>query len=191
ELLLRQQVLPLGQRLLGREAEERVFLRGAAAAPGREEDGGGEAGERGVQMGTSHKGFSEPASRRSSSIRSKGSDVAKMAEPTTQVSTPAATTDPMLSRSIPPSISISTSRPALSINACKRRALSRAWGRKACPPNPGLTDIKSTKSRRGRESTRSSTGVEGFKTTPGAAPRSRMRPSRRSRWTLASQWTAP
>src|SRR6185295_9865102 len=183
-LLAHQLLLALRQRLLGREAQDGI-CGSAAAAAARE----GQAGDGEQQQGSFHT-VSGRARSRSSDIIASGSPAAKIAEPTTQTSTPAATTRAMLSRSIPPSISISKGVPLISPSRFSRRALSRAPGRNAWPEKPGLTDMTRTKSSRGRASTSSSTGVAGFTATPAPAPARRMRSSRRSRCGAASQWMA-
>ena len=61
---------------------------------------------------------------------------------------------------------------------CRHRRAARAWrgssrgsgGMKRCPPNPGLTDITSTKSTSPATSSIVATGVDGFSTTPAFAP---------------------
>src|SRR5436305_2463718 len=187
-LLLGQQLLALGDRLLGGEAQDRVLGGAAALAAG--------AGEDQARQGQQRKGSFHTVSCRArarssdiSAIIAWGSPAPKTADPATQTSTPADTTRAMLSRSMPPSISILTGSPLISIIRLRRRALSSARGRNAWPPKPGLTDITSTKSSRGRTSTNSSTGVAGLIATPASAPPLRMRSSSRSRWGAASQWT--
>src|SRR5436305_4325587 len=186
-LLLGQQLFALDDRLLGGEPQDRIVGSAALAAG---------AGEHQARQGRQRKDslhtVSWRARSRSSDISARiawGSPAPKIADPATHTSTPADTTRAMLSRSMPPSISISIWTPLISIIRLRRRALSSAWGRNAWPPKPGLTDITSTKSSRGRTSTNSSTGVAGLIATPASAPPLRMRSSSRSRWGAASQWT--
>src|SRR6266545_7605783 len=141
-LLLRHQLFALGQGLPGGEAEDRVLF-GTAAAGSRRQGQKGQQDHRQRQESSFHR-FSGRARSRSSDIRATGSGAAKIPDPTTQVSTPAATTRAMLSRSMPPSISISTAAPLAAMSAERRRALSRARGRNAWPEKPGFTDMSRT-----------------------------------------------
>ena len=67
-----------------------------------------------------------------------------MAAPATRMRAPAATTRPAVRVSMPPSISMVAPLPSASSNICTARTLDSLRGIKACPPNPGFTDITST-----------------------------------------------
>ena len=69
-----------------------------------------------------------------------------VAEPATNVSAPAAATCAMLSDFTPPSTSSQMSRPLASMRFLTWRSLSRAEAMNDWPPNPGFTDITSTRS---------------------------------------------
>jgi len=70
----------------------------------------------------------------------------KIAEPATKVSAPAAAIPPMLSAFTPPSISSRTVRPDASMRLRACASLVSALRMNFCPPNPGFTDISSTRS---------------------------------------------
>ena len=58
-----------------------------------------------------------------------------------------------------------------------------------CPPNPGLTDITTTKSRSPAMSSSAEAGVDGLSTAPACAPSARMKASVRCRCGTASTCT--
>jgi putative thioredoxin len=70
--------------------------------------------------------------------------LAKTAVPATIISAPAEATCSMLSRSIPPSISMRTLSPRSSIIRFRRRTFSTEVGMNFWPPKPGLTDMTRT-----------------------------------------------
>src|SRR5688572_6572677 len=105
-------------------------------------------------------------------VAAAGSDVLKMAEPATTISTPASTARAMFDRSMPPSISIGafllparSSIPRIAVTFC------RLFGMNFCPPKPGFTDITRMKSTSPAISSRAAAGVDGLSTTPALTPR--------------------
>ena len=82
---------------------------------------------------------------------------------------------------------MSIGRPPAS--AVTRRILSSAAGMNFWPPQPGLTDITSTRSTRSITCSIVSTGVPGFIVTPAFLPSARIACSERCRCGPASTWT--
>ena len=61
-------------------------------------------------------------------------------------------------------------------------------GMNDCPPKPGFTLIRSTRSSLSIVQSSHSSGVDGLNTSPGLQPLSRIRPIVRSTWRDASGW---
>ena len=68
------------------------------------------------------------------------------------------------------------------------RSLSSAEGMNACPPNPGFTDISSTRSMSASTQSSTSSGVPGLSTMPALQPSDRISCTVRCTCRLASGW---
>ncbi len=112
-----------------------------------------------------------------------------MAWPATKIDAPAAAMASMFDASTPPSISMGADEPAAASTARTRRILSRLCGMNFCPPNPGFTDITTTKSRSAAMASSAEAGVDGLSTAPAWAPSARMKVSVRWRCGTASTCT--
>src|SRR5688572_3609047 len=129
------------------------------------------------------------AAARRARVAVSGSDVPKIALPATRIEAPADTTSATLEASMPPSISIGAADPARLRISRTRRSLSRLWGMNAWPPNPGFTDMTSTKSTSPAMSSSEDAGVAGLMTAPALAPSLLMAWIVRCRCAAASTWT--
>src|SRR5690606_13204859 len=119
-LLLEQRPAEL-ERLRRRQSQQGIFAQGRLAADGWEQ-------EQEQADDTDHGFFSDGRSRHKASrsaTRAAGSGAPKSAEPTTARSIPAAAARGRVSRSRPPSISMSNARPRLRRSATSRRTFSR------------------------------------------------------------------
>mmetsp|Transcript_12012 Transcript_12012/g.28074 ORF Transcript_12012/g.28074 Transcript_12012/m.28074 type:complete len:222 (+) Transcript_12012:108-773(+) len=112
----------------------------------------------------------------------------RMADPATIMSTPASATSRMLSTLTPPSISKRQSRLLSSINFRASRALSSTAGMKACPPKPGLTDMRRMMSSLSMTYLATSREVAGLNTSPALHPPFLINWRDRSTWEVASGW---
>src|SRR5439155_2090238 len=125
----------------------------------------------GGQRAATGAGCARVAAALSSRVACSGSGAWKMAEPATRIRAPAPTTRATLVRSTPPSTSTGALvLPARSRAARTSRSFASLRGMNVWPPNPGLTDITSTKSRSPAISSRATTGVDGFSTAPALTP---------------------
>src|SRR6266446_1921667 len=112
------------------------------------------------------------AAARSALTAAPGSAAPKIAEPATRVEAPSSARDCARSAFTPPSTETSTG--LVPRSALTSRIFRWAEGMKDWPPNPGFTDITSTRSSSSSTNSRAEGGVDGFKATPAFAPSSRI-----------------
>src|SRR6185437_3282990 len=122
----------------------------------------------------------------SAAISAFGSGAPNTACPATTASAPARHTDVIVSRLIPPSTSRTAWLPAASSSARACRNLASECAMNDWPPNPGFTDMMSSRSRSDATSRTISSGMDGFTATPARQPNSLMRQIWRCRWGATS-----
>src|SRR3989442_5894153 len=124
--------------------------------------------------------------RRRSRTSRAGSPLVKIALPATNVSAPAVWAAAMVCEVIPPSTSRNAREPCAASISRARRILSFEAGGDACPPNPGVTVMVSSKSRAAAASSARGRGDPGVAASPPSRPCPRTAASSRCTCTVAS-----
>src|SRR5690606_10778873 len=134
-------------------------------------------------------GSASAARALSARVADSASGVPNTPFPATRMVAPAFTARRMVCGAMPPSTSMSARLPARASSSRALAILDSVPGIKACPPNPGSTDMISSWSKSPVISSIADRGVAGLSATPARHPSSRIRVSVRCRWGRTSACT--